>query len=226
MKINTSTFAGGLVRAPFCGRDFHLSRPAFQTVSVADGLNWRGGGEWVYQEKKDGVWAAKEWRGSVLVGEQMRDGCFWAFDIINAQGDDCRNSPLRDRLAALSELSKHFEPSMRLIPSGQGGEFLEAVLAAGGEGIVAKHLDSRFGKDWVRCKRQETHDCRIVEIHPRKQSVRLSLNGQECGWCPVLSVNALARIAVGSVIEVVCHSIHLSGKLREPRMVRLRPDKA
>jgi hypothetical protein len=98
------------------------------------------------------------------------------------------------------------------------------VINRGGEGVAAKHLDAPFGQGWVKCKRQESHDCIVSAIHPLKNSIRLSRwqDGQlvDRGWC-----SCFETVQVGSVVEVTCQSIHPSGKFREPRLTRKREDK-
>jgi hypothetical protein len=48
----------------------------------------------------------------------------------------------------------------------------------------------------------------------------------DCGWLAVLSANTFARLKIGDVVEIECHSRHASGKFREARLVRIRTDKA
>jgi ATP-dependent DNA ligase len=95
------------------------------------------------------------------------------------------------------------------------------VLRDGGEGVVAKPFAAHFGFDLVKVKRSETHDCIVTEIHPFKRSVRLSQNGIDRGWCSV----AGRQINIGDVVEIICYGVTANGKLREPRLYRLRNDK-
>jgi ATP-dependent DNA ligase len=206
---------------------FIVERPKFQTVPLADGLQWRGGGGWRYEEKLDGRWHELAIGKSIVVGELMRGGEFFAFDLPFLFGQDMRTLPLIERLAALGE---HFGGLRRPI-TGHGGEFLEAILARGGEGIVAKHLESKFDEPgaWVRCKRSQTEDCVVLEKHPEKMSIRLGqfdAAGQvvERGWCACL-FHKFDRVAVGDVVEVTIFGLTPAGKFREPRAPRLRHDK-
>jgi bifunctional non-homologous end joining protein LigD len=70
---------------------------------------------------------------------------FFAFDILMSEGEDVKPSPLRDRKALLRSalkctdhvhLSEHFNGSL--------ANFLKGVKQIGGEGVVAKKLDSRY----------------------------------------------------------------------------------
>jgi ATP-dependent DNA ligase len=210
------------------------------SVPLAAGLKWTGGGAWIYEEKKDGVRAMVSADGCKLrassqplpgplpraISRCVFDGelvgsIYWVFDmLIDGAGEDIRRRPLRERRAALVALSTRFPEWICLIPSGRGGEFLKAILAAGGEGIVAKHSESRYGEPeaWIKCKRVETHDCVVTEIHLDKASVRLGNRG----WC---SATKFPAVKIGDVVEIKCHSITAKGKFREPVLLRIRQDK-
>ncbi len=197
-----------------------IIRPRYYVAQLADAVkgNWRG---WHLSQKMDGRWAQRELNGSVLVGEWMpKTKEFFAFDVAIIQGEDVRRCQWRDRREALIELARHFPAGWHIAAEGHGAEFIEAVLAKGGEGVVAKHFESYFGVGWHKIKRQETFDCTVAEIHPRKKTVRLELDGEDVGW---LTMPAPARI--GEIVEVVAYGRHASGKLREARLLRRRPDK-
>jgi hypothetical protein len=203
-----------------------ITRPPFRTVPLADGLRWRGGGGWRYEEKMDGVWTVRTIGSAVIVGEAMRDGRFFAFDVVHHAGQDLRQLPLSARLLALDELG-HGEGAGRWLRprSGQGGEFLEAVLARGGEGVVAKLLDSQFGAAWHKCKRVETFDLVVTEKATDRHAIRLAtLDGEPRGWCPCF--RDYNRVNVGDIVEIATYGLTTRGMLREPRFLRPRPDKA
>lgn len=237
-----------------------IIKPRITPVPLAEGLAWRGGGNYRFEEKMDGVFAHcavinadGAIKDSILIGELMPGGDFFAFDIASMNGTDVRAFALRDRLGWLGSVLLEECTSARLevkergrtvvIPHsalrtpnfGHGGEFLEAVLARGGEGAVAKDLDAPFGIGQFKCKRVETFDLVVVAKHESKSSVRLAwlAEGEDggwrmedgAGWCPVRGSNFL-RVNVGDVIEVAAFGRTASGKLREPRFVKLRPDKS
>lgn len=207
-------------------------RPKFLTVPLASGLRWSGGGGWLYQEKADGCWYdTLEFNGHVLVAEQMRGGQFIAHDVRTISGQPVARMPLHERWAELRSIAADFPAHISLVQTGTGGEFLEAVLARGGEGIVAKHLDSWYGEPeaWVKCKRVQTEDCVVMEKHPEKMSIRLGQfdsTGQliERGWCACL-FSKFERVHVGDVVEITCLGLTAAGKFREPRAPRVRQDK-
>jgi hypothetical protein len=203
-----------------------VERPSYLSIPLAVGLEWTGGGGFLYTEKKDGVFAVREMFSATIFGEQMRDGSFWAWDVLRIGGDDLRNATTRVRWAALREFESR---GLQIVPAGNGGEFLEAVLKRGGEGVVAAHLDAGFYESRWRCKRSETHDCIVLQIHSFKQSIRLgqlSADGQmiDRGWCPALG-GLCDRLRIGDVVEITGQSIHVSGKFREPRCKRIRCNK-
>lgn len=191
-----------------------IERPPYLTVHLRGGLKWSGGGGFRYEEKKDGVWAQISIGSSIIVGEQMRSGDFYAFDIPVYNGESIRRKPLFERIEILDSFDL-LRPA-----TGSGGEFLEAVLARGGEGVVAKHIESQFGHSWIKCKRSETHDLMVTAKHDSKSSVELG----SFGWC-TLSYRQFSEIEIGDIIEVECFAITAAGKLREPRFVRHRRDK-
>jgi len=197
-----------------------IQRPPFETVPLAVGLAWRGGGGYRYEEKLDGVWTVRrygEGDDTVLAGELLRDGRFYAFDCLAVDGQDIRRRGLDDRLAVLDALPGLLRPAV-----GNGGEFLEAVLARGGEGVVAKPHGSPFGATWYKCKRLATYDCTVADVDLSRGSVRLSLDGTDAGW---LACREFDRVSVGTVIEVAAYGRHASGKFREARFIRVRQDK-
>lgn len=200
-----------------------ITKPKIEAVPLADGLRWRGGG-WLYQEKSDGVWCPLGWAGHLLNAERMAGGDHVVNDLVTLAGADVTGWGTGARWAALAELSRSFPAHMRLCRIGNGGEFLEAVLAEGGEGVVAKPAEAPFGVGWFKAKRMETFDCMVVEAHPVRQSIRLDFEGGDAGWCAALGARG-AQIVPGMVVEVAAYGRHPSGKFREPRLVRLRPDK-
>lgn len=115
--------------------------------------------------------------------------------------------------------------NFRLSRTGSGGEFLEALLSAGGEGVVAKPLDSPFGVGWLKCKRVETFDMLVTDIDLARGSLRLAdlSTGDDRGWCPAKA--SFQDVKIGDCVEVLAFGLTPKGRLREARFVRVRPDK-
>ena len=209
-----------------------IPRPSYGVTDLKAALafNFRG---WHLSEKMDGVFAVRHFAGCTVTGEAMRDGRFFAWDIVTAFDEDIRRRQWLEREAALRELFSLLNEKLNWhrCATGNGAEFIEAVLANGGEGVVAKPFDSPFGYDWTKIKRSETHDCRVVEKHPSKLSVHLSEGGVDRGWVAILGGDyfngfAIEKIHAGDVVEIECYGITAKEKFREPRFIRLRPDKA
>lgn len=198
-----------------------ITRPKIYPVSLKNSSQLIGS-EYIAQEKKDGVFALMDWQGSVLAGERMRDGFFWAFDIPVCQGDDCRRSTYADRIEALRGIESTFSNQMRIVPQGTGTEFLEAVLANGGEGVVFKHRDGYWGVGQFKAKRTETFDVRVTE--KLRNAVAIEFEGQSAGRCAI-SGSAFDKVRVGEIIEISAFCQTVAGKFREPRFIRVRRDK-
>jgi len=199
---------------------FTIARPQYGSLPVAAALDydWTG---YDLTEKLDGRWHELRIGGSVVVGELMPDGRFFAFDLPIHAGTDLRRAPRHERMARLDTfpLLRPAAPQ----PGESPAHFLQRILAAGGEGIVAALADGPFGYDVCKVKRAETFDCRVVEKF--SQSIALELDGQSAGRCAVLGPE-FAQIQPGDVVEIAAFSRTARGKFREPRFLRRRPDKA
>ena len=196
-----------------------MNRPLYKETSLADALafNWRG---WHLSEKMDGVWTVRDFDGSLVTGETMRDGSFYGFDIVMADNQDVRHCAWLDRRTALIDCAARY--GFRLVKQGSGAEFIEAILANGGEGVVAKPFDAPFGRDWFKVKRVETFDVTVTA--KLRGAIAISYQGQDAGKCPLAGRN-LEFVRVGDVVEIAAYKRYASGKFREPRFVRFREDK-
>ncbi len=204
-----------------------IYKPTIQSVPLPTGLAWSGG-NWLYQEKLDGQFCAREMGCSVVVGELLPLGQFFAFDCPVIDGQDVRRAPLQHRLECLNRFS--FPQPKR----GNGGEFLEAILASGGEGIVAKPLDSPYGIGWLKCKRVEVFYCVVTgKAGDGRQSVRIAhcppfqdvknvvvsrREKFEAAGNLQLRGEKFDRVRVGSILKLEAFGKHKSGLLREARL--------
>ena len=202
----------------------NIQRPIIQPMPLADGLRWSGNAS-LFQEKSDGVWYPLEWCGHWFNAERMRGGNYVINDLISINGQDIRLEPLTARWRALRDIAATFPAGMTLCRTGSGGEFLEAILRDGGEGIVAKPWDAPFASGWLKCKRIETYDVVVSDTTGDKLSVAIAFEGQPAGRVPVRDVAILTSLRAGDVIEIAAQDRHPSGKFREPRFVRVRNDK-
>jgi hypothetical protein len=171
-------------------------------------------------EKKDGVTAEMELFGARFVGEQMRNGDFWAIDVKRiGQQDVCMLSK-RERWQAMQEFS---ERGLLIVPSGFANSFAEAIASNPAiEGFCGQAWDAPFGNDIFKVKRVETFD---VTVTGKVQSaMEISFEGQPAGKCALFGSNWEA-VSIGDTVEIVAYRRNQSGKFREPRFLRIRTDK-
>ena len=128
-----------------------------------------------------------------------------------------RLEPTRARWAALVDVARRFPVGVRLARVGQGGEFLEHLLAAGAEGVVAKPFDAPFGANWFKCKRAQVFLCVVTALDHARGSVALAdvATGQERGKLPLRG--KFERVRVGSILKVEAFGLTERGLLREAR---------
>jgi ATP-dependent DNA ligase len=201
-----------------------IPRPSYNALDLAAALkaNWHGQH---LSEKADGVCVRREFAGCAVWGDSMRDGRLMVWDIDCAFGCDVRRLPWTERERALTELFGQLNPKLNWhrCPTGHGAEFIEAIIQAGGEGIVAKPFDAPFGVGLWKVKRTESFDLVCAERNERRGSIRLAgPGGEDYGWCPCRA--AFDRIRLGDVVEIEAYGRHASGKLREARFKRIRAD--
>ena len=93
------------------------------------------------------------------------------FDILHCDGLDLLDAPTTDRLAALDALVPARHRVDRLVASDpvQAARFLDATLAAGYEGVMAKapaapYLAGRRGAGWLKVKPVHTLDLVVLAV--------------------------------------------------------------
>lgn len=186
-------------------------------------MEWGADGA-IYQEKLDGVFAVRDHAGSLLVGEQMPSGVFCAFDLVAYRGADCRDVALWERLILRDEIAAQAE--VCTVPAAMhGGDLLRAVLARGGEGVVRKLPDSRYGDAMLAAKRLQAWLCTVTGFDGASPSVFLAdaTTGEPRGKV-ALRGGKVDRVRAGSVVKVEGFSLHASGCIREPRPCKDSPD--
>ena len=193
-----------------------IIKPRKVTVPLATGLAWRGGGGFRFEEKMDGVFSTRQIGGCLVAGELMKSGEFIAFDCLAVNEQDIRTAPLRERLAVLDGLS------ISRPATGTGGEFLEAILARGGEGVCRKDLSAPYG-EMIVCKRLVELLCVVTQIGT-SQAVKIAdaTTGADRGKVCLFG-GKVDRVRVGSVIKVVGMELTDNGKVREPRLCQDTP---
>lgn len=226
--------------------------PAPHPVALADALRWQASPDWTFETKLDGCRARlasgelqgrarcyplpgplpAALAGCILDGELVAS-TYFAFDVLEADGQNLRKRPLRERRAVLLALLPLCPAWIRLVPSAPrgmaGGEYLAEVLRRGGEGICAKRISAPYGREWFKAKRRETFDVVVASKSPDKLSVAVAQydNGQlvPCGRVAVLSPWHFNRIHAGAVLELTAQGRTKHGAFREPAFVRTRTDK-
>lgn len=93
------------------------------------------------------------------------------FDILHRDGVDLLDAPTTDRLAALDALVPPAQRVDRLLTSDpvEAGAFLDATLAAGHEGVMAKAPDAQYqagrrGAGWLKVKPVHTLDLVVLAV--------------------------------------------------------------
>jgi hypothetical protein len=226
--------------------------PAPEPVALADALKWLASPDWCFELKADGKrarLAAGELRGRArhyrLPGEvpealascvfdgELCASTYYAFDLLEANGQDLQRHALRERRAVLLALQPCFPAWIKPIPTAPagmaGGEYLQAVLHEGAEGVCAKLLSAAYGYGWHKAKRLETFDVVVISPPAFTRSVAIGQysNGAlvDCGKVSIFSLGTLDNLRPGDVLEIAAQGRTAKGKFREPRFLRLRPDK-
>jgi hypothetical protein len=195
-----------------------MTKPSFESVPMETGLRWRVGNGWRFEEKLDGRYHVEELpHATTVVGELMRGGQFFAFDIITCNGQDLRPLPLSERLTILDGMNLP-RPAV-----GSGGAFLALVIGLGGEGVVRKRLDAPWGTPWEKCKRSQVFYCRVADLDQWTGSAILadSVTGEPRGRVALHS--RFDRVRVGSVLKLEAYGLTVKGLLREARLDRDAP---
>lgn len=206
-----------------------IQKPRKVVVPISTGLAWGNEFGFLYQEKVDGRFATQEivdqhFVIAKLAGEQMADGTFYAFDILEYLGEDFREKQLWMRHVAFDLVMEHsrLPDNVRRVQSAKdGGKLLAEVLARGGEGVVRKDLASPWGTVMEACKRLETFTC-VVTGFNAGQSVQIALSGQPCGNVSLFG-GKCDRVRIGSILKIEGFGLTRDGKIREPRPCKDAP---
>jgi ATP-dependent DNA ligase len=97
------------------------------------------------------------------------------FDCLFYKGEDVRGLPLRERgfrlCDALEEWANPFANVTRIAVRGNKRALRDEILEQGGEGVILKHVDHRYGdkQGWVKVKAEWTADVVIMGYVPAKE---------------------------------------------------------
>lgn len=206
-----------------------IPKPQKIVVPFERGLAWRGGGGLLYLRKYDGCWqpGGLAFGAHTLIVERMSDaGGIWyaAHSVAVLSGQNVLREPTRLRWHELCRIAREFPAHIRLAESGHGGEFLQAVINAGGEGVCAFDLDAPWGEMFA-CKRSENHLCIVTGFNGGTCSVSVkdAATGQPRGNVPLAAAKC-DRVRIGSVLKLNAFGVTTDGKLREARVDQDSPE--
>lgn len=215
-------------------------KPEKRLVSLETARQWSPA-DYLIQVKCDGEFQTRELGGGrcVVAGEWMtarsermltgrhrelhaknQAGFFVAFDLIEWRGDDVRHWPAGARWSSLQglEMEGYFLPNMCLVDCWYGPDFVDRVLAGGGEGGVAKGWQDPYGP-MLAVKQLREYQCIVTQIdHRLSVGIAERVGGVLLDRGRVTLGMNCDKVRVGSIIRVVAMDVFDSGKLREPRV--------
>ena len=116
------------------------------------------------------VTASRFGRGNAAARESQPLSVFY-FDVLHVDGEDLLDSPTGERLAALDAHvpDTHRVDRLTTTDADAARRFLDATLAAGHEGVMAKAVDSpyeagRRGAGWLKVKPVHTLDLVVLGV--------------------------------------------------------------
>lgn len=176
--------------------------------------------------------------GLVVDGELLADGTLHIFDVLEAAGTDLRGFEFFQRRMVLEGLAAAAEfKTVQVVQSFTDTEdkarLWEAVVEAGGEGVVVKRLTGKYStgsrsREVLKIKVTRTVDAVVMAFSTQTNSAILGLptdNGLvKIGKC---SLHCKPSVEIGDVLEVQYLYVVDADKpsLVQPRMMRVRDDK-
>ena len=173
----------------------------------------------------------------LVVDAELVGDTLWAFDMPWCEDLVSPDRPWYVRRVALETLLQHAEgDSVRMVPCARNTPakiaLVERCLNSAAEGLMVKHLygtyhEGRRTNDWRKIKFTRTVDCVVSAVGTQgKANATLSLwDGSglvEIGRCSTLGKPA---VAIGDILEVRYLYVGANGRLYQPVMLRIRPDK-
>lgn len=172
-----------------------------------------------YSVKMDGCFATLSIGSSLLACERIWNN-FHSFDLLACHGIDVSAQPLTERWAMLlglrGELTRAGCSIVETSPDGAG--LLSRVLAAGGEGVVAKRWSDGYGP-MLAAKRVQDFLVHVTGFCGGSQSVTIcdSVTGEPRGKVALLG-GKVDLVKVGSVLKLRGYGLTERGMIREPRV--------
>lgn len=214
-------------------------------IHVNDGkvVGWKRSGNVGDVPLNAQAWFAT-FKGEWIFDGEFLDNVFWIFDMpLAASGKVGPNHAYLDRRNVLDNFFAQLSPprSVRLLPSARTPEEKRALydrcVAENAEGVMLKRADMQYRHGYrsntmLKCKFVQTADCIVTEVgRDGKTAAVLGLvemvNGKptivECGKCSLIGKPA---VKVGDVVEVKYLYATADRRLYQPRLMKLRDDKA
>jgi hypothetical protein len=176
---------------------------------------WLFAGEWVTPRSGQMLTAHHEaWL------QQHPAGIFIAFDVLATAEWDCRNEPTKERWIRLRGAQEFFPINWFLLEVYNGPDFIDRVLAGGGEGVVAKGWQDPYGA-MLAVKRLKEYTVVVTQIdHRLSVGIAERVGGVLLDRGRVNLGMNVDKVRLDSKIRVVAMDVFDSGKLREPRVAQ------
>lgn len=177
---------------------------------------------------------------TVLDGEDLGDGGFAIFDVLEVNGVCQRSEAYARRYAQIAALICRADSFVQQVKTASGTackrRLIAELRASNAEGVVFKRLDAVWnagrpnaGGVALKMKFYDTATVQVGEGRDGKRSVAMFVTGPDGGLVPVGNVTIPANATIpapGSCIEVRYLYAYAAGSLFQPTWVRARPDKA
>lgn len=177
---------------------------------------------------------------NTLVDSELASGTIYAFDLPMLLGEDLTDLELDSRYDLLTTLVKGLDnPKIQMAPRIKSSyDEAQRLILEGAEGVVAKRRNGPYRPsqrhlDWVRYKAVIDLDVIVTGLTPSSTAGYSNLafsayaGGvlKEIGHVKYSQPVSENQKLLGKVIQVRCNKIFESGRVRHPRVIRLRPDK-
>lgn len=147
---------------------YRTTPPYFMDGTVLDGELIATEGMKLEGGQSKYVTAIANSKPAEAIRKQIEQGWlrYRVFDCLFWRGLDIRHLSLIDRRARATKAVKEWNnPWVQMVDwSAARRAFLDTIIKRGGEGVVLKHNDHRYGEHlgWVKVKAEATYDCVII----------------------------------------------------------------
>jgi bifunctional non-homologous end joining protein LigD len=185
---------------------------------------------------------AQQIGGDLILDDEAVGDVYWAFDLLQLEGEDLRGDGTEKRFAELAVLlDSANQGSVRLIPCAttawEKRRLFERLKAERAEGVVFKRKDAAYvtgrpasGGDHLKFKFTATATCRVLHLNEGKRSVALAVyQDPGAGFVEIgnVTIPVNCRIpAAGALVEVRYLYAYVDGSLYQPVYLGERNDVA